>query len=361
MKSKNPRKKKKVKFKTKESEVGELRQDLVTGKWSVVATGRAKRPHDFSAERPKPRKFVKVDNNCPFCRLDLFPQQPDVLRLPDDPEEWLVHIFPNKYPAFSSEEEFRTWNQGPYRAMESVGWHEVLATRWHNQVDSMVTVREMSLQIEALVLRYRQLRQKPAVNHIQIMKNHGPEAGGSLEHPHHQIFTVPVLPSDVHDLLQGAERYAQAHGHEPFGVMLEYEREEGTRIVEENEYFTAWCPYASRVPFEVWIMPRHHEPYFENIGPEERDALAEIMRNMFRRIYVGLNDPPYNYYIHSAPCDETGFVCDRSQFSHFRWHMQILPRMNVWGGFELGTGLEITTALPEESAAYLREQKIDDL
>lgn len=338
-------------------QIGELRQDLITGDWVVIATARAKRPHDFAMAGAK-QKVPRFKKGCPFCELDKFPQEPDLVRLPDDPVAWQVHIFANKYPAFFPKQEFRTWKRGPYRAAEAVGYHEILATRWHDERDGVLTQQQMLWQLEALSMRYRQLRSTPSVNYIQIIKNYKPEAGQSLEHPHHQIFTVPILPSNIREMLFGAERYAKEHGEDAFQVMLDFERERGERIVWENEYFTAFCPFASAVPFQVCILPRAAEPFFENVGPEERAALAQIMQQVLGRFYTGLNDPPYNYYIHSAPCDEAGFVCSIEKFKHFRWHVDIVPRVAIRGGFEVGTGLEITTAWPEESAAFLRAQKI---
>ena len=345
----------------KRKEVGELRQDLVTGKWVVVATGRAKKPSFFLKERPKPKKLAKVVSGCPFCNLAEHPQKPDVLRLPDDPDEWEVHVFGNKYPAFTPTDEYRAWETGPYRAMESVGYHELLATRKHNDIDALLSYRQMELQLEALVLRYRQLKEKPSVSYIQIIKNHGEESGASLEHPHHQIFTVPVIPSDVKDIMQGAQNYTREKGHEVFGVIVDFELKKDERMLYENEDFVAFCPYSSRVPFEVWIVPKKPNPYFENTSPSDRAALAEIMTKVFASLYIGLNDPPYNYYILSAPCDDVGVTGENNGYDNFRWHIQVLPRLNTWGGFEMGTGLEITTALPEESAVFLREQKIGAL
>jgi len=352
------KKKKKVQPK-RNVQKGEMRQDLVTGKWVVIATGRSKKPSDFTKGRAKPKRPVKFEEECPFCSLDRFPQEPDVLRLPDDPDDWEVHIFGNKYPALRPKDEFRSWQSGPYRAIESVGYHELLATRWHNEVDAYLTARQMSMQMEALVLRYRQLKEKPSVSYIQIIKNHGEDAGASLEHPHHQMFTVPVLPSDVGDFLEGAEKYAEKNGHGVYEVVVDHELREKERVIFENEKFVAFCPYASRVNFEVWVVPKDDNPYFENLKPRERDSLAEIMIRVLASLYVGLNDPPYNYYIHSAPCDDTGFASERKRWPNFRWHIQILPRLAKRGGFEMGTGLEITTALPEESARFLREQKLE--
>ena len=340
------------------SSSGELRQDLITSKWVVIATGRAKRPDSYAAEHTKFDTVPKYKSDCPFCNLAKFPQEPDVVRLPNDPHTWQVHIFGNKYPAFIPKKEFRVWNEGPYRAIESVGYHEVLATRHHNSFEGLTSLSLLNLELEALVLRYRQLRSEPSINYIQIIKNHGAEAGGSLEHPHHQIFTVPVLPHDVEEVLNGAEAYVKEHGKNPFAVMLEFEKESGTRIVFENEYFIAYCPYASRVPFETWIMPKKHESFFENIAPKEREALAESLHQVIGRLYEGLHNPPYNYYIHSAPCDDTGFTCDISTYKNFRWHVEVLPRLSKFGGFELGTGLEINTTSPEEAAEFLRNQSL---
>lgn len=336
------------------TEAGELRQDPVTGKWITIAPGRAQRPGGVGEKRAQGRR-KRYQENCPFCNLTDYPQAPDTLRLPDDPDNWQVHVFPNKYPAFRPADEARTWMTGPYRTMEAVGYHEVLATRWHNQTEATMTQRELLLQIEALLLRFRQLREKPSANYIQIIKNHGEEAGASLEHPHHQIFTLPVLPDDVVDMLHGAERYAQAHGRSVFGDVLDFERSDGSRIVWENEHYTILCPFASRVAYEMWIMPREPQPFFEVIDPTQREALAEAFVILFRRLEKVLPGVAYNYFIYSAPCDERGFVCDVRLFTNFRWHVAVMPRQSNWAGLEMATGLEIITTVPETAAAQLRE------
>lgn len=338
------------------SAAGEVRQDLLTGKWVVVAPGRAARKKDYAAQRPRPRQLPKYQADCPFCNLAEFPQRPDIIRLPDDPDRWQVHVFPNKYPALHPRDDLRSWNVGPYRALEAVGHHEVLATRWHHQIDGLISREELALQFEALVLRYRQLRQKPAINYIQIIKNHGEAAGASMAHPHHQIFGLPVLPNDVLDLLRGVEEHAVKFGSNPFEVMLGFELTSRDRLVAENEHFVAFCPFASRVSFEVWIVPRQAEPYFEDSSVAEREALADILSTVLSRLYIGLNDPPYNYFIYSAPCDEAGFVCDRSLFGRFRWHVVVLPRLGPLGGLEMSTGLPVSETTPEAAAAFLRLQ-----
>ncbi len=343
------------------SKKGELRQDLITGKWVAIAHGRSQRHQNKTDVNKKPKTSPKYQDNCPFCNLTQFPQEPDILRLPDNPDTWQIHVFANKYPAFIPATELRSRFEGPYRAIEAVGYHEVLATRWHNQTEAEMTISELSLVLEALVVRYRQLKTKQSVNYIQIIKNHGIEAGATQQHPHHQIFTTPVLPSEVSDILHGAERYSQKHGHDPYTDMISFELEAGTRIIWQNDDFVIFCPYASRVPFETWIMPRAPEPFFENLGPSQRESLAQAMHELFVRLDRGLNDPAFNYFIYSAPCDDTGFICNKESFGNFRWHIEVLPRFGSWGGFELATALEINPSVPEESAAFLRQVSVSGL
>lgn len=335
---------------------GELRQDLVTGKWVAIAPGRSKRPQRAN-EGQELGKIARYQAMCPFCNLAEYPQEPDTLRLPDDPTNWQVHIFPNKYPAFTPAAELKSWQVGPYRAVSASGYHELLAPRWHDQIEGLMTEKQFALQLEALVLRYRQLRAQPSINYIQIIKNHGHQAGGSLEHPHHQIFAIPVLPEEAADLLRGAESYAAKHDREVFADIINFEQESGQRVIGENEFFVAFCPYASRQPYEVTLMPRQPNPYFEDTDPQQREALAQLMRQVFSRLYRGLHNPPFNYYIYSAPCDDTGFVCNRESFQHFRWHIEVVPRLTSWGGFEMSTGLEINTISPEQAAAFYREEE----
>lgn len=342
----------------KVSERGEFRQDIITGKWSLVAPSRDQRPSDFAKKENRPLTTKKYIDDCPFCNLGKYPQEPDVLRLPNNPETWQVHIFGNKYPALTPAPEAKNWQRGLYRTIEAVGYHEILATRYHNHHDFTLSEQLLQLKLEALVLRFRELKSKPSVAYIQIINNRGPNAGGSLEHPHHQIFTTPVIPSDILDLLRGTEDYVALHKKNPFDVILEQERQDGHRLVYSNDHFTAFCPYASRQPFAITILPHAPQSSFDQLDPSGRASLADSLRQVFGRLYAALGNIDYNYYIYSAPCDTTGYACKINAYPNFRWHIEILPRLNKLGGFEIGTGLEIITMYPEKAAEYLRDQKL---
>jgi len=332
----------------------ELRQDPITGKWVVIATGRAKRPQDYArvtTPRPLPPAYLET---CPFCNLRHFPQASPTLRQPRG-ARWRVIAFPNKFPAFTSADRVRARKVGLYTVMDGVGFHEIILMRPHDGFLSRLPDDDLHLYLRAWRQRYRDLMVKPSVAYIQLIENHGRESGGSLEHPHMQLFAIPVLPSDeVLDLLRGAEAYYDENGSCGYCDILSQERQEGTRIVWENERFTVFCPFTSRVPGEQWVLPRSHSPGFETLSDEDLPAFGDAVRQAVRRLSDAFRDPGYNLYVYSAPCDTEGYICGVDEFQHFHWQVQILPRMNVWGGFEFATGLEIHSALPEEVAAFLR-------
>jgi UDPglucose--hexose-1-phosphate uridylyltransferase len=190
---------------------------------------------------------------------------------------------------------------------------------------------------------------KKTVNYIAIFHNHGKEVGASISHPHSQLMAIPVIAPYIKLELDGAERYHRSNQHCVYCVIAEYEREEKKRVVFENDEFIAFCPFASRAAFEIWVMPKFHSPYFERITDEQKIKLAEVFQKGLSSIYKALNDPPYNFYIHSAPCGG-------GDYPHFHWHIEILPHTATWAGFELDTGIEISTIQPEVAAEFLRKQ-----
>jgi UDPglucose--hexose-1-phosphate uridylyltransferase len=132
--------------------------------------------------------------------------------------------------------------------------------------------------------------------------------------------------------------------------MAEWELESRKRLVFENDSFLAFCPYSSRVAFEVWIIPKKHKPYFERITMSEKEEVAQALQEAISRIHQGLDNPDYNFYIHTSPADG-------KDYPHYHWHIEILPRTTVWAGFELSTGIEISTIEPEIAAEFLRNIK----
>ena len=323
----------------------ELRQDIVTGDWVVIATGRAKRPDEFAlAER-----IPAVETHDPFADPEESGQEQDVLiyRQPDG--EWSLRVFPNKYPAFSRGKSVRQLSEGPYFAMSGVGYHELFVTRDAYRHIALLETWQVAELIDAYQERYLSLMNRKSVNYIQILHNHGKEAGASIAHPHSQLMAIPVVSPYISLELDGAERYYRSTRTNVYATVVEYEQSGQKRVIFENEHFLAFCPFASRAAFEVWVVGKRSSPYFERINDDEKFALAEALQRSLYALYKGLKDPPYNFYIHTAPCDGR-------DYEHYQWHIEILPHTATWAGFELSTGIEISTIQPEEAAKYLKAQ-----
>lgn len=333
--------------KVKNQPASDLRQDIVSGDWVVIATGRAKRPDEFSVfQRIQDEKGIE---QCLFEDPVASGQEKDVLIYHKSDGDWTLRVFPNKYPSFSAGKSGKLVTEGPYLAMPGVGRHEIVVTRDHYRQLALMDVMEIAEVFDAYQDRYLEHMSKKSVNYIAIFHNHGKEAGASISHPHSQIMAIPVVAPYVKLELDGAAKYYKSNKECVFCTIAEYESDEEKRVIFENEEFIAFCPFASRSAFEVHVMPKKHSPYFERITDEQKIKLAEVFGKALGAIYSALNDPPYNFYIHSAPCDG-------SDYPHFHWHIEILPHTSTWAGFELETGIEVSTIQPEVAAEFLRKQ-----
>lgn len=320
----------------------ELRQDIITGDWVVIATGRAKRPDEFVVSRSE-----SASHEDPFEDPEASGQEADVLIYRQGDGDWSLRVFPNKFPAFIRGKAPKSLNEGPYVAQTGTGYHEVIVTRSPTQSIAQMEVWRVAELLDAYQERYLTLMSKKSVNYIQIFHNHGKEAGASVTHPHSQLMAIPVVPSEVVLDLQGAKRYDQAHRMNVFDMILDYEVGSGKRVVFENEHFIVFCPFASRSAFEMWIVGKRNNPYFERITDEEKYACGEALHTALKALFNGLEDPAYNFFIHTAPCDG-------QEYTYYRWHIEIVPRTAVWAGFELSTGIEVSTLAPEAAAPFLR-------
>lgn len=325
----------------------ELRQDIVTGDWVVIATGRAKRPDEFVASA---NRIQSDDLSDPFANPDESGQEKDLLiyRLPDG--DWSVRVFPNKYPAFTRGRAVKDLSDGPYFSMSGVGYHELIVT--HDPIKPLALLPQWQVAevLDAYQSRYLELMNKKSVNYIQIFHNHGKEAGASIVHPHSQLMAIPVVSPYIQGELNGAELYYRSHQKKVYQVMVDREREEKVRVVYENADFIAFCPFASRSAFEIWVTAKQNgSPYFERITDDQKFSLAEVFQKALLSLHKGLNDPAFNFYIHTAPCDGR-------DYAHYQWHIEILPKTAIWAGFELATGIEVSTIQPEKAAEFLREQ-----
>jgi UDPglucose--hexose-1-phosphate uridylyltransferase len=192
----------------------------------------------------------------------------------------------------------------------------------------------------------------PFVKSIIIFKNHGPAAGTSLEHPHSQIVATPVVPRHTRIRYEVAVRYYDATGRCLYSDVASHELKVGKRVVMETERFVVFHPFGSHSPFETWIVPKMHQASFSNNSKEDLLELAHVLRITLLKLYKGLNNPDFNYVIDTAPRGD-------ENTDYYLWHLRIIPRLAEVTGFEIGSGICINTAIPEETAQFMRELKVE--
>jgi UDPglucose--hexose-1-phosphate uridylyltransferase len=325
----------------------ELRHNLVTQDWVIIATERAKRPDQFSQKHTVKADVPCYDPKCPFCPNNEELTGPESFRLTNS-EGWLVRAVPNKFPALQPVGDVTRQYKDIHRSMSGIGYHEVIIeNRRHDLTTALLTVEEIANILRVYRLRYTQIKRDHRMQTIIIFKNHGAGAGTSLEHPHSQITATPIVPRQLRTRAQEAMRYYDDTGECVFCHTLLYELNSGERIVHETKHFVAFVPYAALSPFHTWIFPRRHVSSFEDINSDELKDLALILKVVLSKLYHGLNNPDYNYMIRSIPTGE-------NRTDYFHWYLAIIPRVTLAAGFELGSGMFINTSLPEESAEFLR-------
>ncbi len=324
----------------------ELRMDLVSNDWVIIATGRARRPETFAKH-----ERIKEDispNDCPFCQKRILKKSIEIKNKPDD--SWFVLSMPNDFPAFSKGNRLNEHKTGPYRVMNGLGYQEIIITADHEKQLGEFNREEVKMVVDMYQKRYSDLVARKFIRYVSIFHNHGREAGASVAHPHSQIIAIPVIDPDLRDSLDGAENFYRSQGKCVYCTMIEWDMKDGRRIIYENEKFIVLCPFAPQVSFEVRIYPKQHQPYFEKISEKDKELFADALQKALSKVYKGLDDPAYNFYFHTAPRDG-------QSYNNYHWHLNILPKTAIWAGFELGAGIEMSTIEPEKAAEFLRKIK----
>jgi UDPglucose--hexose-1-phosphate uridylyltransferase len=331
----------------------DLRKDPIVGRWVIVAKSRARRPHDFSST-PK----LRTGTFCPFCEGNEDQTPGEIIAYrghgtsPNRPG-WRVRVVPNKFPALEIEGDLRKRGDGIYDMMRGVGAHEVIVESPHHALSTADLTEE---QVREVCWVYRDrlvdLKKDPRLVYGMIFKNVGEQAGASLEHTHSQLIVTPIVPISVGEEMTGSQEFYKYRGRCVFCDMIQQELATEKRIVLDLPGFVAFCPFASRFPFETWILPKVHSSHYENIQKNGIEELARCMKQVITKIELALDRPAYNYIIHTAPFDS-------QELGHYHWHIEIIPRLTKTAGFEWGTGFYINPVPPEEAAAFLREIEIE--
>jgi len=330
----------------------EFRQNQATKEWVIVAAERGKRPSDFAKEKPKGPPSSPHRDDCPFCPGNEHMTPEPVLRYPDS-GDWQVRAVPNKFAALQPDlATTRTWI-GSFLAAKGFGIAEVIIeSPRHDLTLATMKLTEVAEVLTAYRQRQIEISKNENINLVTIFRNHGSQAGTSLEHPHSQIIATPIVPPHVRYPIEQAVLHYDKYGTCVYCDIVAEELRQKERILIDSDNFVAFCPFAARTPFEIRIYPKRHAASYMMIDDEEIQELAWVLRDVLLRLYKCLNNPDYNYVLRSCP------IGDEST-RHLHWYMIIIPKITTPAGFEIGSGIYINTVPPESSARYLRETKVE--
>ncbi|OMO62349.1 Galactose-1-phosphate uridyl transferase, class I [Corchorus capsularis] len=332
----------------------ELRKDSVTGRWVIFSPARAKRPSDFKSKAPE-----NPNNNpssCPFCIGNEHECAPEIFRVPDDPN-WKLRVIQNLYPALSRNLEYPIgrndepsnelggWNQ----VVPGFGFHDVvIEAPVHSIQLSDLSPSEIGDVLIAYKRRIEQIKGFDPIKYVQVFKNHGASAGASLSHSHSQILSLPIVPPSVSARLNSMKEYFNQTGK---CSLCEVQSKD--LLINETSHFISIAPFAASFPFEIWIIPRDHSSDFDDLDDEKAVDLGGLLKLMLRKMSLQLNNPPFNFMIHTSPLQVTN-----SDLPYSHWFLQIVPQLSGVGGFELGSGCYINPVFPEDAAKLLREVNV---
>lgn len=318
----------------------------------IISSERGARPTDFAKEPPK-----KKGGFCPFCEGNEGKTPPEIAAYraigtaPNTPG-WQVRVVANKFPALQIEGDINKRARGIYDIMNGIGAHEVIIeTPEHDLTISTLPPDKMLELAKMYRERIIDLEKDQRFQYILLFRNAGEAAGASLEHPHTQLIATPTVPKRIMEEMKGVKAYLDFKERCVFCDMVAEELDTRKRLVAENELFVSITAFAARFPFEMWILPKQHQEGFEEMPEEGIGPFASILQETIKRLDVGLNFPPYNYLIHTNPCNVTLEM-------HYHWHLEIIPRLTKVAGFEWGSGFYINPTSPEQAAEHLRAQQI---
>ena len=347
--------------------VPEIRIDQLTGARVLVTPGRADRPDQFESAAWTP----KGPEGCPFCEGNESKTPPEVgADRPEAPADgsqpdgpgWLTRTVPNLYPALLSDEEDS--NQGatePDSAFSSpadpllastrgadpdmfvsrpaIGAHEVIVNA-PDHITSLAALDEAQMRTAVATWRNRVAAHADAP-YTQLLVNQGPASGASMEHSHAQLGALPFVPAAVARERERFNAYRErTAGASLLSEILREEIRRRDRLVAIDDEVALICPWASRSPYEMRLIPRRPEARFD-----ESEGGADMLGRAVKALEKLFGNASVSLWVVTAP----------RAVEHFHWHLDLVPRLEPVAAFEMATGVSINVASPEHAAARLKE------
>lgn len=331
--------------------MSELRQDPTTREWVIIAPERAKRPQQTARKRIA-AKLPAWDATCPFCTGNESQTPEEVSRLPATSQgpDWDVRVVPNRFAALMPDGDTTRYRDGHFfHKMNGFGVHEVIIENpAHNVSMGLMTYEQLEKVLITYQERYNDLKKNRQLKFITIFKNHGWASGTSLVHPHSQLVGTPIMAPHYHRKFDVAHDYNADTGSCLYCDLLDQELSEDKRVIARTDQFTVFHPFASRVPFETWIVPNEHSASFGLFPLAHFSELARIMKDTLFCLHQELDDPAFNLMVDTSTTED-------EEDPYYHWHIRIVPRITTIAGFEMGSGIYVNTALPEQTAVTARQ------
>ena len=320
----------------------ELRKDPIVGRWVIIATERARRPGNV------------VDQS-----RNVFSQAPQLCVLQEGDKVILktdhVRVVSHRAPLLNPDHKLKRSGKGFYDVVSGYGAHEVVIETPDpiaNMAD--LSVEQISHAITAYASRMNDLKKDPNIEYILVYKTYDNRGAVEARQSYAQILASPVLPLHIKEKLTGAKWYYKFHERCIYSDIAKQEEETKKRVVIDNEHFLVIMPFASRFPFETWVIPKkQHCDFAEGVAGNEKH-LAATLKDLLTRIKVGLDDPAYTFVINSAPVHSDGGSAWKTIRDDFCWHIEVTPQLTRVAGFEKGSGFYICPIPPEDTAEFLR-------
>lgn len=325
----------------------EIRKDAVNNRWVILSPARARRPSDFKS-KTDPNQDSRNQSECPFCAGHEDKCAPEIFRFPpESTSDWQIRVIQNLYPALDRDMGTSNGNFGGGAfVVPGFGFHDVVI---ESPAHSVHLTDLSSAQVGSVLLAYKkridQLRALDSIKYVQVFKNHGASAGASLSHTHSQIMGLPVVPPTASARIQSMKEHFNQTGN--CGVC---EARQKDLLIDESSHFFSIVPFSAAFPFEIWIIPRDHSSHFHELDNDKASDLGGLLKLMLVKMSMQLNNPPYNFVLHTAPLQ-----IGPSELAFNHWYIQIVPQLTILGGFELGSGCYINPVFPEDAAKLLRE------
>ena len=336
--------------------MSDIRFDPISGQWVTIAPNRNDRPVEFI-----PTEHIIKRLLCPFCAgneletpatLASYDREGNVIT---DNELWTVRVVPNKYPSFSvaggnngipTKANGQAPGNGLYESLSDHGIQElILPSSTHHQSIGQLTEEEV--MVAHLAYRDRiEFASKQNLAHAMLFTNCRSSAGASLEHIHSQLIVSPILSDAVSQRVARNQKYRDKNNQHLVHALSDWELSQSDRVVEQSEFFTVVCPYASRFAFQTWIIPNSELPVFHKCSTAVLEDLAKLTRRMVVQLESILDEPAYNVLFHLPPF---------SEMETQPWFVEIFPRITTPAGLELGTDIWVNPVSPEIATRRLRQ------